>query len=223
MNFKKKYTKMTIMLALGQGVLLGIAAVAIVGFILLKTDKPESAASPNAEVPASGPATSQAGDEKGDAKPDTAAAGAPMPMYARQHGVFSSKASATSFIADEDLTTAAAVQADGQYYVWSALGPAESDADPAGEDGVFRKQVNVEPLACDSGEGELLRSVLSASKVSEIQDLAASRKQGAGDKKKDEFTSSITAITAFTDDLNVIRMHVLAHYSESGECVKLDF
>ncbi|MCM3758107.1 hypothetical protein M3197_11590 [Sporosarcina aquimarina] len=225
MNFKKKYTKMTIMLALGQGVLLGIAAVAIVGFILLKTEKPESAASPNVNVnvPASGPASEKATDKKGETKPDTAAAGAPIPMYAKQHGVFSSKASATSFIADENLAKAAAVQANGQFYVWSALGLSEMDADPAGEEGVFRKQVNVSPLACDSGEGELLRSVLGATKISEIQDLVTSRKQSVGEGKKDTFASNITAITAFTDDINVIKMHVLAHYSETGKCVKLEF
>ncbi|REB07177.1 hypothetical protein DVB69_10000 [Sporosarcina sp. BI001-red] len=223
MNFKKKYSKMTIMLALGQGVLLGIAAVAIVGFILLKTDKPESAASPNVGVPANGPASGQTDGKKDEKKPDAAAAGAPIPMYAKQHGVFSSKASATSFISDENLAKAAAVHAGDQFYVWSALGLSEMDADPAGEDGAFRKQVTVSPLACDSGEGELLRSVLGASKISEIQDLVASRKQTAGEGKKDTFTSNIAAITAFTDDLNVIKMHVLAHYSETGECVKLDF
>lgn len=223
MNFKKKYTKMTIILALGQGVLLGIAAVAIVGFILLKTEKPESAASPNVNVPASGPASGQGTDKKDETKPDTAAAGAPIPMYAKQHGVFSSKTSAASFIADEKLPKAAAVQANGQFYVWSALGLSEIDADPAGEEGVFRKQVNVSPLACDSGEGELLRSVLSATKISEIQDLVASRKQSVGEGKKDTFTSNITAITAFTDDINIIKMHVLAHYSETGKCVKLEF
>ncbi|MBD7908385.1 hypothetical protein [Sporosarcina gallistercoris] len=223
MNFKKKYSKMTIMLALGQGVLLGIAAVAIVGFILLKTEKPESAASPDVNVPASGPASGQAGGKKDEAKSEKAAAGAPISMYAKQHGVFSSKTSATTFIADENLPKAAAVHADGQFYVWSALGLSEKDADPAGEEGVFRKQVTVSPLACDSGEGELLRNVLGASQISEIQDLVASRKQTAGEGKKDAFASNIAAITAFTDDLNIIKMHVLAHYSETGECVKLDF
>ncbi|WP_432355776.1 hypothetical protein [Sporosarcina sp. A2] len=223
MNFKKKYTKMTIMLALGQGVLLGIAAVAIVGFILLKTEKPESAASNQVEVPASGPAKEQAGGKDDASKEDTAAAGTPITMYAKQHGVFSSKESATTFIADETLPKATPIHANGQFYVWSALGLSEADADPAGAEGVFRKQVRVSPLACDSGEGELLRSVMSATKISEIQDLVASRKQTAEAGKKDAFTSNITAITAFTEDLTVIKMHVLAHYAETGKCVKLDF
>ena len=223
MNFKKKYTKMTIMLALGQGVLLGIAAVAIVGFILLKTEKPDTAASPDTGVPANGPASAQTDGKKDESKPDTAAAGAPIPMYAKQHGVFSSKASAASFIADENLPKAASVHANGQFYVWSALGLSEIDADPAGEDGAFRKQVTVSPLACSSGEGELLRSVLNAKQISEIQDLAVSRKQTEGEKKKDAFTTNIAAITAFTDDLNIIKMHILAHYADTGECVKLDF
>lgn len=223
MNFKKKYSKLTIMLALGQGVLLGIAAVAIVGFILLKTEKPESAASPNVNVPASGPASGPAETKKEEGKPEKAAAGAPIPMFAKQHGVFSSKKSATTFIADENLPKAAAVHADGQFYVWSALGLTEKDADPAGEEGVFRKQVTVSPLVCESGEGELLKSVLGASKISEIQDLATSRKQTANDGEKDAFVSNITAITAFTDDLNIVKMHVLAHYSETSECVKIEF
>ncbi len=214
---------MTIILALGQGVLLGIAAVAIVGFILLKTEKPESAASNKVEVPASGPASGQTEGKEDSTKPEPAAAGAPITMYAKQHGVFSSKASAASFISVEQLAKAAPVHSNGQFYVWSAVGLSEVDADPAGAEGVFRKQVKVSPLACDSGEGELLRSVLSATKISEIQDLVASRKQTADTGKKDTFTSNITAITAFTDDLNSIKMHVLAHYAETGTCVKLDF
>ncbi|MDW0109639.1 hypothetical protein [Sporosarcina aquimarina] len=223
MNFKKKYTKMTIMLALVQGVLLGIAAVAIVGFILLKTEKPESAASPNTEVPASGPATSDKGEAGDSEKKEAPAAGAPMTMYAKQHGVFSSKESAASFMSDENLPKAAIVKVDGQFYVWSALGPNEIDADPAGDPGAFRKQVKVSPLACSSGEGELLATILNATEISEIQDLVTSQKQAKGTDKKDAFASNIAAITAFTDDLNIIRMHILSHYAESGECAKLEF
>ena len=223
MNFKKKYTKMTIVLAMVQGVLLGIAAVAIVGFILLKTDKPDSSAAPNAEVPATGPATSDSGQVKKEDKIGTPAAGAPIAMYAKQHGVFSSSESAASFISESALPKAAVVHSENQYYVWSALGVTENEADPGGVEGVFRKAVNVSPLACDSGEGELLRTVLSAQQVSEIQDLVTSQKERSSDDQKKEFLKKITAITAFTDDLNVIRLHILAHYSETGACVKLDF
>ncbi|WJY28177.1 hypothetical protein [Sporosarcina trichiuri] len=221
MNFKKKYSKLTIMLALGQGVLLGIIAVAVVGFILMKTDAPDAAATPEPNVPANGPA---AADPKLEAKAgEVPALGAPVAMYARQHGVFSSKGSAAAFIADSQVPAAAVVRSDSQYFVWSALGPTEQDADPAGSEGAFRKSLSVTPLACTGGGGELVQAVLKAGKVSEIQDLVNVRKQSAEGGKKDPLAEKLAAITAFTGDLNIIRMHVIAHFAESGDCVKLQF
>ncbi len=38
MNFKKKYSKVTVAMAMLHGVLIGIAAVAIVGFIIVGTN-----------------------------------------------------------------------------------------------------------------------------------------------------------------------------------------
>ena len=223
MNFKKRYTKMTILLALGQGVLLGIVAVAIVGFILLKTNPSERATGPDEEVPASGPVTSDSKDSEAKGEKDAKVSGSPIAMYAKQHAVFSSQDAAASFISDEQLPKAAVVQSDDQYFVWSALGPSANDADPAGETGVFRKEVTVSPLVCDGGEDELLRSVLHAQQISEIQDLATSKKNAKGSDEKDPFVEKVSAITAFTDDLNVIRIHILAHFSETWDCVKLDF
>ncbi|GKV68784.1 hypothetical protein NCCP2716_12820 [Sporosarcina sp. NCCP-2716] len=225
MNFKKRYSKLTIMLALGQGVLLGIIAVAVVGFILMKTEKPDAAATADPEVPASGPAASENGasGEGGKTAEEKPALGAAVTMYARQHGVFSSKESAASFVTEEQVPAAAVVKADSQFYVWSALGLTEQDADPAGAEGSFRKTVSVTPLACTNGEGQLVQAVMQAKKISEIQDLINQRKQSADRGKKDPFVEQMTAITAFTDNMSVIRMHVIAHYAETGDCVKLQF
>lgn len=224
MNFKKRYSKLTIMLALGQGVLLGIIAVAVVGFILMKTEKPDAAATADPDVPASGPAATDkgasAGSESDEEKP---ALGAAVTMYALQHGVFSSKESAASFVTEEQVPAAAVVKADSQFYVWSALGLTEQDADPTRAEGAFRKTVSVTPLACKGGEGQLVQAVLQAKKISDIQDLISQRKQSADSGKKDPFVEQMTAITAFTDDLNIIRMHVVAYYAEKGDCVKLQF
>ena len=108
MNFRKKYSKVTVLAAMIHGVIIGVAAVAIVGFIIVGTSGKgkqqavekdavtESVEKPGETVTASGP----------DADPVTEQ---PLKLFAKQHGVFSSAASAAVFIAEDAALAKAAV------------------------------------------------------------------------------------------------------------------
>jgi hypothetical protein len=46
--------------------------------------------------------------------------------------------------------------------------------------------------------------------------------EGEGEKVS-VFNEQLTAITAFTDDIRVVRLHLLAHYASKQDCLKIDF
>src|SRR3954454_2764183 len=95
MKFKKKYSKVTVAAAMLHGVLIGIAAGAIAGFIIVGTNGngKEQATEQHTVVsdpPAGGITTPPSGPA---ISPDDA----PLKLFARQHGVFTTAQSAQDF------------------------------------------------------------------------------------------------------------------------------
>lgn len=213
MKFGKRYSNITVFMAMLHGIIIGVAAIAIVGFILVGANG-KGKESNGKEVPASGPASA----EKETPQPTSEIE--PIQLYAKQHGVFSSSASAATFIAaDPSLSTAAIIQADNQYFVWSAVGLSESEIISSEDEGSFKKAFNANTSSCQVVDAQKMRDVLIAQNLTEIQNSESDEK----DAQAGDFSRNIASITAFTKDLQVIRLHLLSHYSYQKECIKISF
>lgn len=223
MNFRKKYSKVTVLAAMIHGVIIGVAAVAIVGFIIVGTSGKgeqqavekdavtESVEKPGETIPASGP----------DADPVTEQ---PLKLFAKQHGVFSSAASAAVFIAeDAALAKAAVIESQAQFYVWSAVGLDEDEFEVSEAEGSFRKPFYADTSACSAVGAGKLKKALSENALSQIKNLTVAGTAGSEDEKSAEFRKNIIAVTAFSTDLKIIRLQLLSHYTHKDGCVKIGF
>lgn len=215
MKFGKRYSKVTVLMAMLHGVVIGIAAVAVIGLVLFATKGKDNTSASDQEVPASGPAPVEA---------PLSAKEKPLQLFAKQHGAFSTAASASAFIAeDPSLAKAAIVQANEQYFVWSAIGLKEEEIISSANEETYRKAFTMDTLACGAVGAGKLREIVMATEMAEINDLVAAQKAGNEDEKAKEFQKNITAITAFTKDLQLIRLQLLSHYSYAEKCVKISF
>ena len=66
---------------------------------------------------------------------------------------------------------------------------------------------------------KLLRDSLVADTIAKIKILET---ENEGETVS-VFNEQLTAITAFTDDIRVVRLHLLAHYARKKDCVKIAF
>lgn len=128
--------------------------------------------------------------------------------------------SAATFIAeDPSLSTAAIIQSDGQYFVWSAVGLSEVEIEGILEEGTYKKEFSINPTSCDMVHTTNLWEVLEADDIAKIKQLASKN----DDEKAKELARHIDTITAFTNDLKVIRLHLLSKYANTNDCVKISF
>ncbi len=204
-------------MAIIQGIIIGIAAVAVVGFIIVGANEKIGSEPKKSEIPTTGPAASE------DGKAPEAEV-IPVNLFARQHGVFSSLESAATFLAaDPSLATAAIIQGNGQYegkyYIWSSIGLSDAEIMDSDSSETFRKEVTANVSSCEAVNAKLLRDSLVADTVAKIKTLE-SENEG---ETASVFNKQLTAVTAFTDDVRVVRLHLLAHYASKDDCVKIDF
>lgn len=223
LNFKKKYSKVTVLAAMIHGVIIGIAAVAIVGFIIVGTSSKSKQQAADNEVVTK--PVEKPGETTPTSGPDAAiGAEPPLKLFAKQHGVFSSAESAAVFIAeDPGLSKASVIESQGQFYVWSAVGLDGSEFEVSEAEGTFRKPFNADTSACSAAGAGKLRKTLTETALSQIKTLTV---EGAGDSedaKAAEFRKHIIAVTAFTSDLTIVRLKLLSHYTNKDGCVKIGF
>lgn len=214
MKFGKSYSKGTVFMAMIHGVLIGVAAVAVIGGLLLMGTKGEgdgNGKKSGKELPTSGPAAVE-----NSAKPDIE----PLQLFAKQHGAFSSLESATLFIAeDPTLSKAAVIKANDKFLVWTAVGLTENEIDSSESEGTYRKTFSANTSTCGAIGAGKLREVLTETEIAKINYSDEAKK----DDKAKGFYKNITAITAFTKDLRIVRLHLLSHYSHTENCVKITF
>lgn len=221
MNFKKKYSKMTVLAAMIHGVIIGIAAVAIVGFIIVGTSGKGKEQVVQKEV-VTKPENEE--DEKKPVSGEAVPSGDPMKMFAKQHGVFSSATAAKEFIAaDTTLAKAAVIEADGQFFVWSAVALAEDELIVSEAEGTFRKPFFAETSACSAAGAGKLRKALSETELSQIKILTTSGEGESEEEGLADFRKKLVAVTAFTSDLQVIRLLLLSDYTHKDGCAKISF
>lgn len=222
MNFKKKYSKVTVAMAMLHGVIIGIAAVALVGFIIVGTNGQGKEKAAEQETVAKDPIAS--GETTPASGPAISPDEASLKLFAKQHGVFSTVQSARDFIAqDVSLAKAAVLEIEGQFYVWSGVGVQEDEIDVSDYEGTFRKPFFANTSSCtDEGAGKL-RGALSETELSKIKILTTVAEGEADDEKIAAFRKILVAVTAFTSDLRIVRLQLLAHYTHKDGCVKINF
>ena len=108
------------------------------------------------EIPASGP---KAADQKRQPV-DTVES---FELFARQHGAFTTSASAATFMAaDPSLATAAIIQSSGQYYVWSAVGLTEAEILDSEQAETYKKAFTANTSACEGIGAEKLQGYIES-------------------------------------------------------------
>lgn len=223
MKFRKKYSKVTVTMAMLHGVVIGIAAVAIVGFLIVGTNGLGKEKPTEHEVVATNPPTS-AETTTPASGPAISADEAPLKLFAKQHGVFSSAQSAQEFVSqDVSLAKAAILEIGGQFYVWSAVGIQEDEIEVSEYEMTFRKPFFADTASCSADGAGKLRSALSETELSKIKTLTTVAEEEAEDEKLAAFRKNLVAVTAFTSDLRIVRLQLLAHYTHKDGCVKINF
>ena len=208
MNFRRTYSKNIVIRALVQGVAIGLVAVLIIGLTISSTGGKKEKA--DQTVVTTGPKT----DEKEGATEDGET------MFVKQHGVFSSQQAATDFVAsDSSLATTAIVPVGQQFYVWGAVWLKESQVVLNEGEDAFKKRITVVPGTCKSADAAEVKKALFAEDLSKIE----LSKDGKDAKKNGDFAKKVAAVTAFTKDSSVARLHLLAHYSNQDPCFKIQF
>ncbi|ARK23608.1 hypothetical protein SporoP37_02145 [Sporosarcina sp. P37] len=208
MNFRRTYSKNIVIRALVQGVAIGLVAVLVIGFTIFSTGGKEGGSEKT--VATTGPKTDE----------NEGAAEGGETMFVKQHGVFSSQQAATDFVAaDPSLASTAVVPAGDQFYVWGAVWLQESQVILKEGEDAFKKRISVVPGTCKNADVNEVKKALLAEDLSKIE----LSKGNGGAKKDSDFAKKVTAITAFTKDSSIARLHLLAYYSNQDPCFKIQF
>lgn len=141
-------------------------------------------------------------------------------FFANQYGVFTSNESALDFISEyPSLNTSAVVQVDGSYYVWSAVSPIREELILSSAPTSFAKSFTFSAAACTKEKEKSIPALLESNDPSKyyFQD---------GDVPEnfpEDWQSITSAISSFSQDLGIARLHLLAHYATKNECMKIVF
>jgi hypothetical protein len=216
MKFGKRYSKATVFKAMLHGVAIGVAAVVFIGLVLFMTKGKEEPSASSQGVPTTGPAPIETSAATTTEKP--------LPLFAKQHGAFSTAEAATLFIAeDPSLAKAAVIRAGDNFVVWSAVGLTPEEIETSDSEGTYRKAFSANTSACGAIGAGKLREVLAETEIGQIKNMTAQQKDLDDVEGTAEFYKHMTTVTAFTTDMRIIRLHLLAHYSSTNTCVKFAF
>lgn len=141
-------------------------------------------------------------------------------FYANQHGVFSSFESANEFVSNfPSLNTSAIIQVGENYYVWSSVSPTKENLAKIDNPSSFVKPFKLSGASCKKTELQQLPTVLKSNDKAKFYfDDEKTAKNYPTDWK-----SITVALTNLSEDLSVIRMHLLAHYFSKNDCLKIEF
>lgn len=138
-------------------------------------------------------------------------------FFAIQHGLFSSLEAATIAInADPTLNKAAIVEVDGQFYVWSSL--AIEKKLPITEPTAFFKPMTI-GAACSVNTIQKIPLLLQDEKYLK-NNFEQEKNKG---EVPDDWGSLLQATAKLSSDIDVIRLHLLAHYYSANDCLKISF
>ncbi|QCR33033.1 hypothetical protein [Lysinibacillus sp. SGAir0095] len=141
-------------------------------------------------------------------------------FYANQYGVFTSEESALDFISENPvLNTSATVEVDGKYHVWSAVTPIREELILSEDPTSFAKTFKLSASACTEETLKGLPTVLENNDPSKFyfQD------GNVPDNIPQDWQAITSALSSFSQDLGTARLHLIAHYFEKNDCMKIEF
>lgn len=141
-------------------------------------------------------------------------------FYANQYGVFQSEESASDFISEHPvLNTSATVEVDGKYYVWSSVTPIREELILSETPTSFAKAFKFSGAACTEETLKGLPTVLENNDPSKFY-----FQEGAvPDNIPDDWQTITSALSSFSQDLGIARLHLVAHYFDKNDCMKIEF
>lgn len=143
-----------------------------------------------------------------------------LQFYANQHGVFSSFEGATDFMAGyPSLNTATIIEVDGSYFVWSEVTPVQEGIVKSENPPSFAKAFKVSSSACQNPTIQNVPTLLS----SEDRGKFYFEQGQAPENLPQDWQSITSAMASLSDDLDVTRLHLLKHYFEQNDCLKIQF
>ena len=139
-------------------------------------------------------------------------------FYANQYGAFTTLNSATEFMAAyPTLNKALAIQIEDKFYVWSMVSLEKVSVE--GEPSSFAKSFQLYSEACPQNTIANIPVYLQ-----DDNKLKNNFEQSTEEAQLPEgWTTFIDSITPLSSDMNVIRLHVLAHFLEQQSCLKIKF
>ncbi|WP_285398196.1 hypothetical protein [Lysinibacillus sp. fls2-241-R2A-57] len=141
-------------------------------------------------------------------------------FFASQAGVYSNYESASSFVSEHpSLKESAIVEIDGKFYVWTSMVTDESQLVFLKDPATFKKAFSVSSDSCKEATIAELPSVLADKKATKLN---------FKDNLKDstlpaDWQAIGTAASSISNDINVIRLHVFAHYKSKNACLQVKF
>ncbi|MFJ7950132.1 hypothetical protein ACIQZG_01255 [Lysinibacillus sp. NPDC096418] len=163
------------------------------------------------------------GDETVDKEEKITTAGDTSPsamFYASQAGVFSNYESASAFLAEYPaLKEGAIVDVDGKFYVWTSMVIDESKLTFLEAPPTFKKAFTVVNESCTDAKIAELPSVLADKNAAKLN-----FQETANDSTlPDDWQSIGMAASKISNDLNIVRLHVFAHYKSKNACLQVKF
>nr|WP_106780146.1 hypothetical protein [Lysinibacillus timonensis] len=143
-----------------------------------------------------------------------------LQFYANQHGVFSSFSAASDFMSGfSSLNTSIVIQVDDNYYVWSEVSPIKDGITKKDNPSSFAKAFKLSSNACTNPSIQNLPTILSS------EDRAKFYFEGSDvpENLPEDWKTITVATASLSDDLDVTRMHLLKHYYELNDCLKIQF
>ncbi|MCP1145438.1 hypothetical protein [Lysinibacillus endophyticus] len=139
-------------------------------------------------------------------------------FFANQHGVFSSHKSALDFIAGyASLNTSAIVEIDGNFYVWSSVTPVKEELVISDNPTSFAKSFTFSGSACSNPALQSLPTHLQSNNPSKFY-FEDTKEPDSIPSDWDSITSALSSISG---DLSVVRLHLITHYFNENDCMKI--
>jgi len=206
-NTKKNQEQTHFLLAaVIHGVLIGAAGV-LLFFFILQTFEKRSVQPDEQLLPAS---TSQS----------TKDINKPVKFFAVQYGVYSSSQAASDYLAGHpEFENVAIVPVGKQFFLWGAVGTSEKKIKSIVNKDSFVKPFTLTGASCGEKGLKILPQLLGVSKVAKLNVSNSSKGKDipAGWKGK------VAEITKVSNDLEVVKLQLLAHYASENDCLEIKF
>ncbi|MGG0656757.1 hypothetical protein [Rummeliibacillus pycnus] len=206
-NSRKKSEQTHFMLAaVFHGVLIGAAGVLLFFFILQTVEK-RSSQQDEKTLPVS---TAQSTEVKSKT----------VKFYAVQYGVYSSSQAASDFLAGHpEYENVSIVPAGKQFYLWSAVDNSEEKIKSIVTKDAFIKPFTLSGATCEEKGLKILPQLLEVSKVAKLN-VSDSTK---GQATPTDWKAKVTAMTKVSNDLEVVKLQLLANYVSENDCLEIKF